>query len=195
MRQVAARAGMSLGAAYYYFRSKEAIVSAYYDYVQDEHLRRARAAFAKLEADDFAQRLRIALLTKLDILESDRRLLVALFRYGGDPDHPLSWFGDATRHQRQASEAVFELAVADEPLPADLRAAAPRLLWALHMGLILYFVFDDSKRQAKTRRLLEAAVSLVVQLKRLIGNPLLKPFRRRVLSALEEADLLPAPVS
>ena len=31
------RAGLSLGAAYYYFKSKEAIVGAYYDYVQQEH--------------------------------------------------------------------------------------------------------------------------------------------------------------
>src|SRR5262252_7981132 len=37
MRDIAEAAGMSLGASYYYFPSKESIVSAYYDYVQHEH--------------------------------------------------------------------------------------------------------------------------------------------------------------
>src|SRR6267154_2884607 len=46
MRDIAGRAGLSLGAAYYYFNSKEAIVGAYYDYVQHEHLARAREAFS-----------------------------------------------------------------------------------------------------------------------------------------------------
>ena len=37
MRDIAAGAGLALGAAYYYFKGKEAIVGAYYDYVQHEH--------------------------------------------------------------------------------------------------------------------------------------------------------------
>src|ERR687887_113352 len=58
IRDIANRAGLSLGAAYYYFKSKEAIVGAYYDYVQREHQERARAAFA--DASDLHQRLRAA---------------------------------------------------------------------------------------------------------------------------------------
>src|ERR1051325_885821 len=42
IRDIAGRAGLSLGAAYYYFRSKDAIVGAYYDYIQEEHQTRAR---------------------------------------------------------------------------------------------------------------------------------------------------------
>src|ERR671935_1437796 len=47
IRDIARRAGLSLGAAYYYFKSKEAIVGAYYDFVQREHLARSREAFAR----------------------------------------------------------------------------------------------------------------------------------------------------
>ena len=83
MRDIAGRAGLSLGAAYYYFKSKEAIVGAYYDYVQREHVTRAREAFAKER--DLRGRLRAALHSKIDIMREDRRLLRALFRYGGDP--------------------------------------------------------------------------------------------------------------
>ena len=57
----------------------------------------------------------------------DRRLLRALFRYGGSPDHPLSWFGPATRAQRQQSIDFFAEALAGERLPEDVRDAAPVL--------------------------------------------------------------------
>src|SRR5215467_16045990 len=67
MRDVAAAAGLSLGATYYYFKSKEAIVGAYYTYVQQEHQARARAAFAA--SADLRDRLRAALHTKIDILQ------------------------------------------------------------------------------------------------------------------------------
>jgi AcrR family transcriptional regulator len=42
MRGIAAAADLSLGAAYYYFSSKEAIIQAYYDEVQAEHYSRCR---------------------------------------------------------------------------------------------------------------------------------------------------------
>ena len=188
IRDIAGRAGLSLGAAYYYFKSKEAIVGAYYDYVQAEHLARARAAFAR--GGDLRQRLRAAFHTKIDIMQDDRRLLRALFRYGGDPDHQLSWFGPATREQRRLSTEVFAAALEGERLPDDVRQAAPTLLWTLHMGILLYFLFDASPDQRRTRRLIDAAVDFVVDVRRLATSPLLRPFRRRVMNILRDAELL-----
>src|SRR5437868_10043330 len=72
IRDIAARAGLSLGATYYYFKSKEAIVGAYYDYIQQEHQKQARAAFAK--AGNLRQRLRAAYHTKIDIVRNDQHL-------------------------------------------------------------------------------------------------------------------------
>jgi AcrR family transcriptional regulator len=191
MRDVAAAAGIALGAAYYYFESKEAIVGAYYDYVQQEHLARARAGFAG--AAGFRERLRVAFHTKIDILAGDRKLLGALFRYGGDPEHPLSWFGRATRRQRELSMAVFDEAIGDERLPADVRDVAPVLLWTLHMGIVLYLLYDGSPGQRRTRRLVDAAVEFVDRGRRFVSFPLLKPLRRRVIAILREAELLPEP--
>ena len=50
MRDIAGGSGLSLGSAYYYFKSKEAIVAAYYDFVQQEHLTTATAVTAVLPA-------------------------------------------------------------------------------------------------------------------------------------------------
>src|SRR5262245_61194796 len=188
MRDIAGRAGLSLGAAYYYFKSKEAIVGAYYDYVHEEHQQRAQAAFAT--AADLRERLRAALHTKIDIMQDDRPLLRALFRYGGEPEHPLSWFGPATRQQRQESVAVFAEALSTERLPDDVREAAPTLLWTLHMGILLYFLYDDSLKQQRTRKLIDASVDFTVSVRRLATSPLLRPMRRRVMNILRDAGLL-----
>lgn len=189
MRDIAGQAGLSLGAAYYYFTSKEAIVGAYYEYVQQEHLARSRQAFAT--GGHLRDRLRAAVHTKLDIMQADRRLLRGLFRYGGDPAHPLSWFGPATREHRQLSIDVFAEAIAGERLPDDVRDAAPTLLWTLHMGMLLYFLYDDSPHQRRTRKLADAAIDVAVDVRRLVTSPLLRPLRRRLMSILREAGLAP----
>ena len=156
--------------------------------MQEEHLTRARAAYAS--GGNLGDRLRAALHTKIDIMQADRGLLRALFRYGGDADHPLSWFGPATRAQRQLSVGVFAEAIAGERLPDDLRDAAPTLLWTLHMGILLYFLYDTSPDQQRTRRLIDAAVDFVVDARRIVTSPLLRPIRRRVLNVLRDAGLL-----
>src|SRR5262245_41463765 len=188
IRDIAREAGLSLGSAYYYFKSKEAIVAAYYDYVQTEHQRRAREAFAS--AGDFRGRLLGAFHTKIDIVKEDRRLLRALFRYGGDPEHHLSWFGPETQRQRQLSVAIFAEAIGDERFPEDVRDAAPTLLWTLHMGVLLYFLYDDSPQQRRTRKLIDSAVDFVIDVKPLATFRLLRPMRRKVMNILRNAGLL-----
>jgi AcrR family transcriptional regulator len=191
MRDVARAAGLSLGAAYYYFASKDAIVGAYYAQVQRDHVARCREVLAS--GGDLRARLGTALHVKVDIMRNDRPLMRALFGPGLDPDHALSWFGAATRRERDASIALFADVLAEERLPADLKDAAPTLLWALHMGVLLFFVYDGSPEQRRTRRLIDAAVDLIVDYRRVITSPLLRPVRRRILAVVGEAGLLPRP--
>src|SRR5688500_10232292 len=63
MREIAGRVGLSLGAAYYYFPTKDAIVAAYYDQVQVEHLEKATAAFSRCKS--LRERLLAAYHTKI----------------------------------------------------------------------------------------------------------------------------------
>lgn len=194
MRQISKDAGVALGAAYYYFPSKEAIVQAFYDTVQEEHHQRVSAALSESSAaPDLEARLRIAFHTKLDMLQSDRKLLGALFRYTGEPDHPLSVLGPGTRPNRERSIAVFALAIGDEKLPDDIRALLPTALWALHMGILLYFIYDTSPNQERTRKLVDGVLSLVVRLLSLVKFPLLKPFRGSLFALLRDAGLFPEP--
>ena len=190
MREISKEAGVALGAAYYYFPSKEAIIQAYYDDVQKEHYSRVSPALAGADLD-LEARLRATFHAKLDILQGDRKLLGTLFRYSGEPDHPLSIIGEGTRQNREQSIAVFALAVGQEKLPADIGTMLPIALWALHLGILLYFIYDTSPQQERTRKLIDGVLKLVVQLISLARMPLLKPFRGRVLSLLESAGLFP----
>ncbi len=125
-------------------------------------------------------------------MRDDRPLLRALFRYGGEPEHPLSWFGPATRGQRQLCTEIFTEAIALERFPDDVRDAAPTLLWTLHMGILLYFLYDESPGQRRTRRLIDASVDFIVSVKRIVTSPILRPVRRRVMAILKDAGLLGA---
>jgi AcrR family transcriptional regulator len=194
MRELAAAAGTSLGSAYYYFPSKEAIIQAYYDDVQAEHARSVADALTGSHLD-LKGRLRAAFHSKLDILQGDRKLLSALFRYTGEPHHPLSALGDGTRKNRQQSMSVFLTALGDERLPDDIRSILPAALWALHMGIILYFIYDDSPEQQRTRKLIDGALTLIVRVLALVKLSVLKPVRGSVLAILREAGLLPEPDS
>src|SRR5215813_1058106 len=146
MRQISKDAGVALGAAYYYFPSKEAIVQAFYEGVQEEHRQRVEVALAS-GSPDLEARLRAAFHSKLDIVQGDRKFLGTLFRYTGEPNHPLSALGDGARHVRQQSIAVFDFAIGNEKLPDDIRAFLPTALWALHVGVLLYFIYDTSQNQ------------------------------------------------
>ena len=194
MREIAKIAGVALGAAYYYFPSKEAIVLAYYDQVQGEHLARVTAELAS-KRHDLLERLRIAFRAKLDVLQGDRKLLGTLFRYTGEPKHPLSVLGAGTRANREQSIAVFRLAVGAERLPDDVRAMLPAALWALHMGMLLYFIYDESPNQERTRKLADGILQLLMRALALVNFPLLAPVRGSLFALLRDAGLFPQPLA
>jgi AcrR family transcriptional regulator len=189
MREIAGEAGLSLGAAYHYFASKEAIVLGYYDSVQAEHDRRVRAMVGETRA--LRDRMAGAMHAKLDILEDDRPLMGALLRFTGEPSHPLSFLGARTRALQLRSIGTFAQTTAGERLPADLAQLVPLTLWALHMGLLLYFLYDESPRQRRTRQLTDGAVDLFARSLTLIKLPLLRPVRKRVATLLADAGLVP----
>lgn len=189
MQQVAERAGVAKGAAYYYFPGKEAIIQAYYESVQGEQERMCREVFA--ETKELKQRLLVAMTTKFDLAKEDRGLLGVVFRYTGEPGHPLSCLGRGTADIRRRSVGVFREAIASERLPRDLEELLPVALWALQMGLLVMFLYDESVGQRRTRRLVDGSLNLTLKLLQLAKLPLLRPVRVRVLDLLKEAELLP----
>lgn len=188
MQDIATRAGLAKGATYYYFPSKEAIIQAYYLTVQAEQERSCAETFARTR--NLKLRLATALHSKLDLAQEDRNLLGLVFRYTGEPEHPLSCLGRGTAEIRRRSIQVFQDALTEENLPSDLRDLLPIALWALQMGLLVMFLYDSSDNQRRTRRLADGALGLSLKLLRLAKFAVLKPVRIKVLALLREADLL-----
>jgi len=189
VQQVAERAGVAKSAAYYYFPSKEAIVQAYYEVVQSEQERLCREAFARDRK--LRSRLAVAMHSKFDLARDDRKLLGVVFRYTGEPQHPLSCLGKGTAGIRRRATAVFREAISCERLPKDLEELLPLALWALQMGLLVMFLYDDSARQERTRKTADGALDLTLKLLAVAKLPVLKPIRTKVLALLRNSELLP----
>ena len=143
MRDIATEAGVATGAAYYYYRTKEDLVMAFYLRTDEE----AGPEFAKVIAStkELKKRIRGIIEAKFEQFASHRVLLTALLRTGIDPRDRLSPFGEETKPVRDDNIAWFARAIegADVTIPKDLAPELPRLLWLYHMGLIYYWIVDD----------------------------------------------------
>jgi AcrR family transcriptional regulator len=191
MREIAKAAGVALGGAYHYFPSKEAIVAEYYQEIQSAHRERVLQGLPK--AKTLKDRLELAYHSQLELIQHDRLVLGGILKFVGEPNHPLSVLGKETKPVQMQSLETYRLAVEGQ-LPTDLMELAPQFLWTLHMGFMLYFLYDDSPKQHRTKKLLDDTLELVVQFFALNSNPILQPFakplRGKISDILQNADLL-----
>ena len=104
-----------------------------------------------------------------------------------DPEHPLSPFSIHTREIRDRDVGFFERALTGSRVkaPKDLETHLPRLLWLYQMGVILFWIYDRSAGQKRTRALVDKSVAVVVRLVKLSGFPLMGPVRRMVVELVE----------
>jgi AcrR family transcriptional regulator len=184
MRDIAKEADVATGAAYYYFRSKEELVMAFYARTAQEARTLMPAVLSR--STDLRKRLHGAIDLKLSQFAEHRRLLIALLRIGIDPKHPLSPFGKETAPMRDESIGDFRSALngSNVKVPKDLQGELPRLLWLYQMGIILFWIFDETPGQLKTEKLLDGSLDLIVRLIRLSSLPLMGPLRRGLLNTL-----------
>ncbi|MGA9687524.1 MAG: hypothetical protein WBQ81_12280, partial [Candidatus Sulfotelmatobacter sp.] len=66
-----------------------------------------------------------------------------------------------------------------------LKTHLPRLLWLYQMGLMLFWVYDRSPEQGRTRLLFQKSLSIVVNLIRFSSLPLMRPVRKLATDLFE----------
>lgn len=184
MREVAAAAGMATGAAYYYFPSKDAIVLAFYEDAQHAMQPALEAVLARkgsLEAS-----LHGIIQVKLDTFAENRQLMSALASHV-NPRTPVSPFSESTASIRERDQYFFEAAVtqAKLKLPKNIAPYLPRLLWLYQMGILLFWVLDESPEQHRTAVLLQGTLKMLTITLRLASLPLLRPLHRIAGEVLE----------
>ena len=188
MRDVATEAGVATGAAYYYYRSKEELVMAFYLRTDEES--REGFAHAIASSKELKKRVRGLIDVKFEQFAQHRELLLALLKAGIDPRDPLSPFGEETRPVRDESIAWYARALegSDVSVPKDVAPYLPRLLWMYHMALIYHWIVDRSPGQRKTQRLLDATLDLIIQLLRVSSLPFMGPLRKKALKVLRAVE-------
>jgi AcrR family transcriptional regulator len=185
MRAIAARAGVATGAAYYYYASKESIVMAFYEETWASMQEALAAAAEPGKGTPLDSRLRQYIQAKLDLFGPRRSVLRALLRNGADPASPLSPFGRGTQPIREADMGWLAKMVADQGIPKDLGPHLPAALWMYQMGIVMFWLIDESAGQRRTGDLLRVsakAVALLIQLSKL---PLTRPIRRTAVELIE----------
>lgn len=185
MRDIAEKAGVATGAAYYYYPSKDAIVMDFYQRSCAEMQPKIEAVLE--HADSLETRLRELIRIKLIHFAPNRGVLRALLRNGADPKHPLSPFSPETKAIRDIDIAWFRRILVDcgTRIPRDLEPHLPGVLWFFQMGVIFFWVIDASPNQSKTTKLLELATKSVATLIKVSGLPLMRPVRKSALQLIE----------
>lgn len=185
MRDIAKSAGVATGAAYYYYSSKDAIVMAFYQRADLEMQPQIREALG--QARGLEARLCALIRVKLGYFAPNRGVLKALLRNGADPSHPLSPFSKQTRDIRDADIGWFRgiLAECGIRIPRDLEPHLAGILWFFQMGVIFFWLIDESPKQARTARLLELGAKSVTALIKISALPFMRPVRKTAVELIE----------
>ena len=147
LREVAAEAGVSSTLLYRYFPSKQSVVLALYDDLSAQYAEVATA----MPRGKWRDRFLFALRGSLEVLKPHRRTLSALVPILiGDADHGL--FSPSTAFSRVRVERAFRQAVVDatDAPRAELAAPLGRLLYLLHLAVLLWWLIDKSPGQRAT---------------------------------------------
>lgn len=187
IRHIAAEAGVSVGTTNYHFASKNELVQEFYLQVQQAH---RAAALPRLESErGLTDRLAIVFHTGLDQLAPTHGHAPEFLTAAVSPRssiNPLSPESDASL---TIVADLFRTAVdgADHKLPKDIAEALPGALVLAHLLLAMYWVYDQSDDQAKTRRLLDRGLALLAMALPLARLPMLRRPLRELLDLIAEA--------
>jgi len=188
MRDIAKGADVALGAAYYYFKSKDEFVLEFYS-------RTHEAAVAKnLEfierSKRIEDRIRSIIEFKLEQLADYRKFVVVLARNAVEPSSRLSPFSKETQHLRDASISLIDDAVKG----SDLKIAKPllpyvaRIFWYVQMATIFYWINDSSPQQRRTAKLLDHGLKMFLLLLKATTLPFFGRFNQSIIKLFEIVD-------
>ena len=176
LRDIAVEAGVSVGLLYRYFPSKRAVVIALYDELSAAYVHQA----AEMPSGRWRERFQFALRCSVDVLRPHRLALRALTPVlVGDPDEGI--FSASTAFSRLRVQQVFEEAVAgasDAP-KKPLANALGRLLYLVHLCVLLWWLLDRSPNQRATDALLTLTEQLLPSASLTLRFP---PVRKFVIS-------------
>ncbi len=163
MRDIAGSVGCSLGLAYRYFATKEAMALALYEQLVAEFC----AEVPGLPSGRVAERWFEAITRDLDRLSRHKGALTGLISAGLTPGSKTQVLGAEALPMRQAMiQAYGELITeaSDAPRP-DIVGALATILYGVHLLLVLLWLQDRTAGQQATHRLIGCGRDLLGSLR------------------------------
>lgn len=182
MRDVAERSECSLGLAYRYFRSKDAMALALYQRLLDDFAEEA----ARLEPGPIARRWGIVMRGDMNRLASHRATLTGLTAAGLSPGSATQVLGEEAAPVRRRMLAVFETLVAGATdLPrSTVTEALATLFYGLHLLLVFFWLQDPTPGQSATSQLIAFAEEQLSWLRIVLRIPGFQPALLRLAGIL-----------
>lgn len=161
IRRIADEAGVSVGTTHYHFPSKNHLVQELYLDVQLAH--RAAAEPQLRTTTDLIERLGIVYRTGIAQLEPYHPHAPEFLAAAVSPRSPINPLAEGSAPAMAVVRSLFAEAVdgAASSLPKEFRASLPQALVLGHLLLALFWVYDSSPGQARTRTLLERGLKLL----------------------------------
>ncbi|MCP4134157.1 MAG: TetR/AcrR family transcriptional regulator [bacterium] len=172
MRDIAGDTGLALGSAYYYFKTKEELVLAFYLETQKEVKKDAEEIIKKNK--DFRKRMVKLFLLQFERLQPYKNFLNVLIKSASDLESPLSPFSNDAAEIRKETIDILSGGISgtNVKIPAKLAEQLPYLLWLLQMGLIAFWLYDKSNEYDKTKNMTGDVVKLLYHYIKIQGLPL-----------------------
>ncbi len=186
IRLIAEEAGVSVGTTHYHFPSKHHLVQELYLDVQQGHRDAARPLLD--DTRDLVDRLGVVYRTGLDQLEPFHPFAPGFLSAAVSPKSPINPLSEESAPALAIVEDLFREAVqgAKDRMPAEFEQQLPHALVLGHLLLALYWVYDTSPGQQRTRRLLDRGLRLLRTALPLIRVPLLRAPLRELLALIGE---------
>ncbi len=187
IRLIAQEAGVSVGTTHYHFASKNHLVQELYLDVQEKHRDAAEPELAA--STDLVDRLAIVYRTGLDQLTPYHPFAPEFLSAAVSPRSPINPLSEESAPALRIVEGLFREAVdgASGPgLPDEFRKSLPDALVLGHLLLALFWVYDRSPGQRRTRTLLDRGLKLLRLALPLTRMPLLRKPLRELLDLIAE---------
>jgi AcrR family transcriptional regulator len=186
MRDVAKEAGLAVGAAYYYFKSKEELVLAFYYETLCSYDDACREVLPQTK--DFEKRMKAIMARRFEQLAPSRHFLGVLARTGADPHSPISPFSPETRELRERAIQLFAEVIDGTQIkaPPALRPHLPTLIWVYHLGLLFFWVHDRSPGQQNTMLMMDKSLAAVTRMIKMLNLPLMSSAVKPLIELIEE---------
>ncbi len=186
IRAMAKRAGISPGAAYYYFETKEHIIHAFYEKTSRQFQKNAEAAIE--ESEDLADGLRMILEAQFHTSAPYHSVSRLLFKAAAEPGNSLSPLSDNSKDLRDRCIDIYRKLLDRHAPKASVRTRGtlPVVLWFLHMGMIVYWIHDASPAQTKTFKLIRKSCGFIARIIKFSTVKVASPLVRSGLVILEE---------